>query len=57
MKDNHMWKHISSNSQGEDEETAKRREDAMKAAFYAFNDNSLETSDPDTAVQLKQRHY
>ena len=52
-----MWKHISSNSQGEDEETAKRREDAMEAAFYAFNDNSLETSDPDTAVQLKQRHY
>ena len=52
-----MWKHISSNSQGEDEETAKRREDAMEAAFYAFNDNSRETSDPDTAVQLKQRHY
>ena len=57
MKDNHMWKHISSNWQGEDEETAKKRKDAMEAAFYAFNDNSLETSDPDTAVQLKQRHY
>ena len=52
-----MWGHISSNGQGEDEETSKRREDAMKDAFYSFNDNSLETSDPDTAVQLKQRHY
>ena len=52
-----MWGHISSNDQGEDEETAKKREDAMKSAFVAFNDNSLITSDPDTAVQLKQRHY
>ena len=59
-KDNHMWKHIRDGKMGEweDEETTKRREDAMRMMFNAFvGGNDIIPDDPDTAENLNQIHH
>ena len=55
-----MWKHFRDGKMGsgEDEETAKRREDAMRMMFKAFvGGNDIIPAEPDRPEDLKQIHY
>ena len=59
-KDNHLWKHFRDGKMGrwENEETAKRREDAMSMMFNAFvGGNDIKPDDPDTAEDLEKIHH
>ena len=55
-----MWKHFRDGKMGswEDEETAKRREDAMRMMFDAFNGrNDIIPDEPDRPEDLNQIHH
>ena len=60
-KDNHMWKHFRNgdfNSEWEAEEKTKRREDAMRMMFDAFNGrNDIIPDEPDRPEDLNQIHH